>query len=185
MSISVASVLKRTRQSSLASFRHVRTLFLLIFFFVPLCSSQVGQAKESCPWLNEATAAGFLDGGVTGTVTHSDKNKDDGNCDFTRHDKSFTTVLLIEVKTMTGPPASFASYAAQCGSYAAQLKAVGNEAVACGFDGKKRQVSEQVVGRVRDRAFLVRITTNSDLSDRPTLREKAKRVAEQVAGFLF
>jgi hypothetical protein len=97
----------------------------------------------------------------------------------------FTTVLRIEVETMTEPPASFASYAAQCGPHAAQLKAIGNEAVACGTDGKKRQVSEQVVSRVRDRVFLVRITTNSDLSDRATLRERAKRVAEQVAGFLF
>jgi len=49
-------------------------------------------------------------GGVTSTVTRSDKNKDDANCDFTLHDKSFTTVLRIEVETITGPPASFASW---------------------------------------------------------------------------
>src|ERR1700733_8669890 len=74
---------------------------------------------------------------VASAVTHSDKNKDDANCDFTLHDKSFTTVLRIEVETMTEPPASFASHAAQCGPHAAQLKAIGNEAVACRFDGKK------------------------------------------------
>lgn len=60
-----------------------------------------------------------------------------------------------------------------------------DEAVACGFNGKKKEVSEQVVGRVRDRAFTVRITSSSGVSDRTVLREKAQKVAEQVAGFLF
>jgi hypothetical protein len=55
----------------------------------------------------------------------------------------------------------------------------------CSLDGKKREVSEQVIGRVRDRAFTVRITFNVDGKNRDVMREKAKRVAEQVAGFLF
>jgi hypothetical protein len=93
--------------------------------------------------------------------------------------------LRIEVETITGASNSFASYLARCGPHAAPLKAIGNEAVACGFDGKKKQVSEQVVSRVRGRAFTVRITSNSDSLDRDMLRDKARNVAEQVAGFLF
>lgn len=42
-----------------------------------------------------------------------------------------------------------------------------------------------MIGRVRDRAFTVRITFNAGEMNRSVLREKAKRIAEQVAGFLF
>jgi len=52
------------------------------------------------------------------------------------------------------------------------LKAIGTEALAC-----RGETGEQVVGRVRDRAFLVRITTND--------REKVRKVAEMVAGSMF
>ncbi len=158
---------------------------LLMLFSLMLCWPRVCCAKEPCPWLNEATAAGFLDGSVTSIVTHSNKNKDDANCDFTLRDRSVTTILRIEVETMSAPRDDFASYLARCGSHAAPLKAIGNEAVACGLDGKKKQVSEQVVGRVRDRAFTVRITSTAESSARSVLREKARKVAEQVAGFLF
>jgi hypothetical protein len=57
--------------------------------------------------------------------------------------------------------------------------------VACAFDDKKKEVSEQVIGRVRDRAFTIRVTSTARDADRDALRSKAKRVAEQVAGFLF
>jgi len=52
------------------------------------------------------------------------------------------------------------------------LKAIGSEALAC-----RGEAGEQVVGRVRDRAFLVRITAND--------REKVRKVAEMVAGSMF
>ena len=171
------------RQRFFGFFFIVRLLLLL--FSLPMCFPGVSHAKETCPWLNEVTAAGFLDGTVTSTVTHSDQNKDDANCDFTLRHRSATTVLRIEVETMAAPQADFAPYLARCGAHAAPLRAIGNEAVVCGFDGKKKQVSEQVVGRVRERAFTVRITSNSGLSDRAVLRDKVQKVAEQVAGFLF
>jgi hypothetical protein len=60
------------------------------------------------------------------------------------------------------------------------LKAIGNEALACSDDH-----AELVVGRVRDRAFLVRLGTNDHSTQPSALREKARRVAEQVAGILF
>jgi hypothetical protein len=79
----------------------------------------------------------------------------------------------------------FAPYVARCGQRAEPVHAVGNEAVVCGFDGQKKEVSEQVIGRVRDRACTVRISFNADGKNRDVMREKARRVAEQVAGFLF
>ena len=64
---------------------------------------------------------------------------------------------------------------AQCGSGAEQLKAIGNEAQACAYQGKPGWIAEQVVGRVRDQAFLVRISTK-DQSAAP--KSFAKRHAK-------
>ncbi|MGA3185523.1 MAG: hypothetical protein ABSF22_00305 [Bryobacteraceae bacterium] len=57
-------------------------------------------------------------------------------------------------------------FKSRCGPDAVPLKALGSEAVACG---------DQVVVRVRDKAFLVRIKD----------REKALKIAEMIAGSLF
>jgi hypothetical protein len=65
------------------------------------------------------------------------------------------------------------------------VKAVGNEAVACTADEKPGWLAEQVVGRVRDQAFLVRVGSNDRAAAPKDLREKARGVAEQVAGYLF
>jgi len=93
--------------------------------------------------------------------------------------------MRIETETMPSPAKDFASYAARCHSAAVPLKAIGNEALACSDDGDAGRLQELVVGRVRDRAFRVRIVT-SDRSAQPSaLRDKARKVAEQVAGILF
>lgn len=74
---------------------------------------------------------------------------------------------------------------AQCGSPAEQLRAIGNEAQACTYQGKPGWIAEQVVGKVRDQAFLVRISTKDQSAAPKILREKARKIAEQVAGILF
>jgi hypothetical protein len=134
-------------------------------------------AEDKCPWLNAATAAGVLGGAVKATVTQS-------ACEFVRRDDSSKLALRIEVDTL-GAPREFASRAAQCGTGAEALKAIGNEAVACTHSDKKGQMAEQVVGRVRNQAFLVRVNTDDREAKPAGLREKARKVAEQVAGFLF
>jgi hypothetical protein len=153
------------------------------------------EAKETCPWINDQTAAGFLGGDVTSTVTFaikdrkdpnfSDVDKNDAVCEFVRHQGSATTSLRIDVETIAGPPSSFATYVARCASHSVPLTGVGNEAVACDVEGKNKAISEQVVSRVRGRAFTVRITSTVGSSDKDALRQKARNVAEQVAGFLF
>lgn len=89
--------------------------------------------------------------------------------------------IRIEVRTMYQSRMEFTSRLATCGNDKVSLRAIGNEALAC--DSGKN--SEQVVGRVRDRAFLVRVTTNDTATDRATLRESAKTAAEIVSGNLF
>jgi hypothetical protein len=162
-------------------------VLLLSLFSVAVCIPRTCEAKENCPWLNEATAAGALQGPDTSTVTHPNNNKDDATCEFIHRDGSSASVLRIEVETIGGAPGAFAGYVARCGQNSVPLKAIGNEAVACSVDdrNKKGWVSEQIVGRVRDRAFTVRISSNAASPERGALREAARKIAEQVAGFLF
>jgi len=147
-------------------------LLLMAVLLLPLCA-----AKEKCPWLNAATAAGVLGGAVRVNVTQS-------ACEFIRREGSSESILRIEVETL-GAPRAFASRAAQCGTGAEAVRAIGNEAVACTHSDKKGQMAEQVVGRVRNQAFLVRVSTDDRAATPGGLREKARKVAEQVAGFLF
>ncbi len=158
--------------------RTLQVVLLVAAAFPVVCAAQ-----ESCPWLNAATAGGVLDGPVTAAITHSGKNKADTTCDFVRKE-SIKAELRIEVETMTEPKTQFASFAAQCGPRI-PLKAIGNEAAVCTFNAKKGRLSEQVVGRVRDQAFIIRVTTNDPAAERSSVREKARSVAEQVAGNLF
>ena len=140
----------------------MRNLRLILLFAICLPAT-----CESCPWLNAATAAGVLGGPVNATFSRA-------NCDFIRQDGPVVHSLRIEVGNV-----------AQCSGNATPLRAIGNEAVACSYDGKNGQLAEQVVGRVRERAFLVRMSTNDRSVRSSVLREKARNIAEQVAGILF
>jgi hypothetical protein len=151
---------------------------VLLFAF---CLSAGKAAQPICPWLNTATAGGFLQGSVHVTVA---KNGEDVTCEFTR--ETSADKLRIEVVTMGPSRGELAAYKAQCDASPTPLRAIGNEAVACGVAAKKEEVAEQVVGRVRTQAFLVRLTVAAGTAvSHATLREKATKVAEQVAGILF
>jgi hypothetical protein len=159
-------------------------------------------AKDMCPWINEATASGFLHGDVTVTVTHTSNGADkaaaaaatatgssvtvgDATCEFVRHDAGSVTTLRIEVVTMSNVAAAFPGFRGRCGADSQPVRAIGNEAVVCGMKATATGgVAEQVVGRVRERAFVVSISSGAG-TDQATLRETTLRVAEQVAGFLF
>ena len=158
--------------------------FRLILLVAASLASMCG-AEESCPWLNAATAAGVLGGAVHPAVAHASKNADDATCDFVRREGSVVAELRIEVETMGASGRELAVYTARCRTNTAPLQAIGNEAVACSVDGKDGEIAEQVAGRVRSRAFLIRMGTNDPPARRKVLREKARDVAEQVAGTLF
>jgi hypothetical protein len=184
----------------------MRLVFLarcVALFVVLFGAAGVGShAKEMCPWINEATASGFLHGDVTMTVTHTSTGADkaaaaaatatgtsvtvgDATCEFVRHDASGVTKLRIEVVTMSDVAAAFPGFRGRCGSDSQPVRAIGNEAVVCGTAPAVRGgVAEQVVSRVRERAFVVSISAGAG-TDQATLRETTLRVAEQVAGFLF
>jgi hypothetical protein len=144
-----------------------------------------GALGETCPWLNAATAAGVLGGAVTDMTVKRAKTADDASCTFIRRQGSLVMELRIEVETMTAPAKEFTAYAARCRTATVPLQAIGNEAVACSDDNAPTGRAEQVVGRVRDRAFLVRIGTSDRSARSEPLGDKARDVAEQVAGVLF
>jgi hypothetical protein len=115
------------------------------------------------------------------------KDTDVATCVFLRQSGATGIELRIEVETLSAAPGAYATYAESCGPDGTPLRAIGNEAVMCSYTDKKRKkwVSEQVVGRVRDHAFTVRVSSNASSADRSMLREKARKMAEQLAGFLF
>jgi hypothetical protein len=186
-----------------------------IVLAVLLFSPALCRAQQSCLWLNAATAGGVLGGPVNSTVLRTGANLsnprtpnaksgagptsanptkaaaygvnavDDSECLFVRQPGSSFGELRIEVRTMSEPRKDFPAYAARCGDHATALQAIGNEAAVCSLNDKPGQFSEQVVGRVRDRAFIVRLSVNNPSLSQSSVREKTRQTAEQVAGSLF
>jgi hypothetical protein len=141
-------------------------IFRCTFVFIVLALAS--RAEETCPWLNAATAGGVLGAPVqTQIAPHV--------CSFvSRHGE-----LRIQVETIA------ASHADHCSGASEQLKAIGNEAAACAVESKDGRMAEQVAGRVRDQAFVITIATDDRSLSRNLLRDKVRKVAEQVAGNLF
>jgi hypothetical protein len=161
-------------------------IFLLSLAFMPV----VCHAQAKCPWINEATARGIVGGAVTVNVKVSNQGNDQGAgvCEFSRQQGAAVHQLRITVDIMTDIPKQFPSYLAQCPPKSAPLRAIGNEAVMCSIQGKEDKYAESVVGRVRNQAFAVSVS--SSVQDDPSMtqemrREKANLMAEQVAGILF
>jgi hypothetical protein len=158
---------------------------LWILFLVLLGVPAAQAATQPCPWLNAATAAGVLEGPVTVSVTYLDQENVDAACEFTYKADHTIRTLRIEVDTMKNLSHDFPRYLAKCGQAAKPLRAIGNEAIECSVPGKNNQVAEQVVSRVRERAFIVDVQSNRSAAERDAMRDKARKIAEQVAGFLF
>jgi hypothetical protein len=158
------------------------SLLLALTLFTPA----ICHAQTKCPWLNEASARGILSGPVTVTVKLGDQGA--GVCKFYRQQGAAIHELRISVDLMTDIPKQFPTHLAQCPPKSPPLPATGNEAVTCSIHTKENQHAEIVVGRVRNMAFVVSIS--STVQDDPSMtqdmrREKSNLVAEQVAGILF
>jgi hypothetical protein len=159
---------------------------LLLLLGLAMLMPAVCHAQATCPWINAATAQGTVGGAVTATVKISEHGF--GICNFSRQQKAVVHELRISVNSMTDVPKQFPIYLAQCPPKSTPLPTIGNEAVMCSIQGKGDEYVEMVVGRVRDRAFVVSVSSSiqNDPSMTPEMRrERASLVAEQVAGILF
>jgi hypothetical protein len=176
--------------------RRHHTLLLALAIFIPAVCH--GQTK--CPWINEATARGILGGAVNVSVTTNVSHPGDGVCKFSRQQGTAVYELRISVGIMTDIPKQFPTYLAQCPPKSTPLRAIGNEAVMCSSDAKPDAkpganpvtkddpFAEKVVGRVRNQAFVVSVSSTLQNGPAMTLemrRDKANLIAEQVAGILF
>lgn len=152
----------------------------LLWAFPGVC-----HAQTKCPWMNEATARGVLGGPLSAKTNIHEHG--DGICEFSRKEGAAVHELRISVELMTDIPKQFPNVRSQCPSNSTPLRAIGNEALMCSVQ-EKGLYAEKVVGRVREQAFVVSVS--SSVQDDPSMtldmrREKVHLVAEQVAGILF
>ena len=86
----------------------------------------------------------------------------------------------------------YSTYLAQCGGSANSLRGIGNEAVQCIPLSGAAKGDELIIGRVRDRAFVITIKADwikssptSPTRTRNHISDASENLAEQVAGALF
>lgn len=145
-------------------------------------------AENKCPWMNEATASGFLGGEAVGNYQAATGPKQAATCTFTQQNDRVTRTLVIQVTTTPDATGRIRTIEKTCTSDALSLQAIGNEAVECASDERASRPGEQVVGRVRDQLFIIRISSslkNDPALTRSVLKSRISSAAEQVAGNLF
>lgn len=161
--------------------RYISWLLLLGIAMLPV----IGDAQTFCPWLNNATAAGVLNGPVTLTMQSTAGNG--SICSFRSQKGLAVYDLQIAVHDIKSTSSELATDEVICRAHEVPLKGIGNEAILCPFDSEYLY-GEQVIGRVRNRKFIVSVGSNLRKNRAITLdafQLKAKSIAEQVAGSLF
>lgn len=107
------------------------------------------------------------------------RDADDAICRFVRQEDG-RRELSIQVRRVTDPGKALS----RCRSKTL-LRGIGNEAFACETKRKGKLSTEQIVGRVRDHAFVIKASASDPSVSPEALREAARRAAEQVSGNLF
>ncbi len=171
--------------------KRLNWLVLILLTAGYVAGARVCDAQQApCPWLNAATAGGFLGGDVQSSVLAVTADGD-ATCEFTRTVNSTTSMLRIAVHTMAHPPQEFPAYLASCAN-GLSLKGIGNEAVECIPGSGAARGEELIIGRVRERAFIITIKADwirsprtSPTKTRNPISDDSENLAEQVAGSLF
>jgi hypothetical protein len=165
----------------------MRKLVMLTAVFVALLATHgTCYAAVHCPWLNAATAGWFLGGEVQVSVT-APTPQGDVTCDFSSGQAPRLSTLHIAVRTMDAPSQDFASQLAQCTGTKLPLRAIGTNAVQCVAMNSSTAGEEEIIARVRERAFVLVVHRGGTASPVPKngLRDETRNIAEQVAGSLF
>ena len=159
------------------------SVVLAVFF----AGSTAARAANNCPWLNEATAAGILDGDTTGQYVPPEPGKP-ASCTFTQTASGETHQLVIVVEIAASPHDRMMTLMRTCGSQSEPLAAIGNEAVRCAAVTRGKPHGELVIGRVRDQVFTIAITTTATqdpLLEPHELAMRSQTAAEEISGNLF
>lgn len=159
----------------------IAPLLLLGILIIPA----MGHAGTSCPWLNQATAAGALGGSASLRVQSTTAAGE--SCLFQYQKETTIYDLLIVIQKADPSIRGMISASSRCRSKVIPLKGIGNEATMCVVDFNSFH-GECVTGRVRDQKFVVRLVSSMNKDSTRAdemLQLKAKVIAEQVAGSLF
>ena len=157
--------------------------WLLLFGIATL--PKIGRAQTSCPWLNNATASGVLNGPAS---LKMQSTADNGSvCLFQYQEGSTVYDLQVAVHDIKLTAGESTTDESRCRSHAIPLERIGNEAILCPVNSKDLY-GELVIGRVRDKKFIVSVGSNLRTNRAMTLEAlqlKVTGIAEQVAGYLF
>lgn len=128
--------------------------------------------------------------GVEASLKLEHMGATDTVCTFTPQQGESGAELQITVLTLTNIHEEYKHYAEMCKNDATSMRAVGNEAEECSSRGANNMRVEKVVGRVRNRAFILSWTipnpeTGPNALSQETVREKMRNLSEQVAGSMF
>jgi hypothetical protein len=143
-------------------------------------------AEDHCPWLNAATASWLLGGEVQMRVTPPTQ-QGDVTCDFSSGQASAASTLQIAVHTMDTPSQDFALFLSQCAGTRIPLRAIGTDAVQCVAANGASAGQEEIIARVRERAFILTVHRGGTAPPVPKdgLSEDTRNIAGQVAEALF
>jgi hypothetical protein len=144
-------------------------------------------AANNCPWINEATASGLLGADAVGSFTDATAAQP-AVCTFIQEELGTTRTLRITVMDTPEFRALLDSETKACATPASPLIALGNEAIACSGDDRKKLYAERVVGRVRNQVFTITLSTtrkDDSILTRSELKLRILVAAEQVSGNLF
>ena len=170
--------------------RNDRPLRLAVQFVVALCVFALpgsAHAANNCPWINEATVSGLLDGQVVGSFNQGAAGQP-ATCSFVLKEAGGTRMVNITVEAVQDAHSRVMSMTKGCKQPREVLPSIGNEAYVCTTEHGKGAVAERVVGRVRDQFFTISFSATGrgtwilGLQD---LRTRISTVSEQVSGNLF
>jgi hypothetical protein len=146
-----------------------------------------GRAANNCPWINEATASGLLGADAVGSYTDQTSTRP-AVCAFIQSVSGMTRVLRIAVIETPGFRSLLDKESRACATAAEPLRAIGNEAISCSLDDRRKPYAERVIGRVRDQVFTITLSTtrkDDSILNREERKARVLIAAEQVSGNLF
>lgn len=165
-----------------------KNLWLMIVVFASMRSlaSKHCFAEASCPWINAETVQGILGGEIQNVSVSPPNAQGDTTCEFAFKQGDAASMFDVAVYMMSNPEKDFDSYLAQCHGTKTAFTTAGNEAIHC-ISNKGEPIEEQVIGRVREKAFVLTLHRESDLpiEKRSGANNYIRDMAEEVAGNLF
>jgi hypothetical protein len=176
----MASKLERT-------YRSLRVPGVLVVAVCLFGLSRSAHAGNNCPWINEATVSGLLEGTAVGDFNQGSANQP-MTCTFVFKTTGGSRMLSIHVETTPDAATRVRSMAKVCGQPPEALSAIGSEAFICGTEHNKEAVVQRVIGRVRDQVFSITIGTMGAGGSAVWIANMKMRIeiaAEQVSGNLF